>query len=652
MSVHTLFTFKQIETNLHQYTKEEQDQIKSAFLFAKKVHANQTRVSGEPYISHPLSVANIVVTLGLDSPSVVSALLHDVVEDSSTTINLIEDRFGKEVAQIVNGLTKLSALQLIPQQQIHTQNLVHLFVNMTQDHRVMIIKLADRLHNVSTLDSIPREKQLRIVDETVSLYIPLAEKLGIHWIAQNLEEFSYRHKDPLLYSQIKSYVIQQLETGQLQRIEQATHELLQQHQLYADVYARIKSIPSLYKKIIQDLKPVEEIYDLFGLRIICKSEKDCYIALGIIHKKWSPLDGRFKDYIALPKTNGYRSLHSTVLGPDGRSLEVQIRTQEMHETAESGVAAHWKYKKKNIVTIGNSPFGDISALKDAGKQDPHYLDEIQHEALQDRLTTFTPVGDPINLPLGSTALDFAFKIHTEIGLHAMAARINGTVVRLAEPLTNTDVVEIITTKTSHPHINWVYHVKTSHARSRIAHWINNNEKNSIVQGKIIAHFDYPKICKYFNKTVLSLSLKTAQCCTINPSVVIQAILKKNQTIEVHAHDCKQIQKNRRTPFVSVSWITSASLHTVQCTIHLQNTDSIYARIEKIATGIGIRLQAILIRDTERGQVDALCTFTHPTHINLEKLRQALRTIPSFVSMHYLGTKKAITDQNQGNIPLL
>ncbi len=642
----TIYSYGQLEPHLLQYTPGERSLIKAAFEFAKKMHESQTRRSGEPYVTHPLSVAKIVASLHLDSDSVIGALLHDVVEDSEITIRNIRKHFNEDVTRIVKGLTKLSSMQIVPNDETHTQNLVHLLLNMVQDSRVMVIKLADRLHNMSTLGALPREKQILVAEETLSLFIPLAESLGIGMLTQQLEEYAYQFKDPTLYNQIKSYVIQQVDVSELRQFESTAQQQIEKNKIKASINARIKSIPSLYKKIVQDLKPVEGIYDLFGLRIVCKNTHDCYKVLGIAHALWTPLEGRVKDYIALPKKNGYQSLHTTVLGPQGRSIEIQIRTEKMHTIAENGLAAHWRYKQKDN-PINESLNVTLSYLQDVQKQNYGELETIPSEALQDQLTVFTPMGDPIQLPPGSTVLDFAFKVHTEIGLHAASARINGRQVRLAEFLSNTDMVEIITSKESHPHTHWIHHVTTSHARSRLTHWLNNNAQNSIIQGNIIIQFDYRKICKYLGQETPNISIKYSPCCNIHATQDLFGTLRKNAIIEVHAKTCKIGQKNRWAPPVRISKISSPLTNAIECTIHLQNKTNLFSQLEKIATMLSIRLKSLTIDETERGEIDAKAVLTHVNDGDLEKLRRSIRAIPTFISLQYIG-RKVFATQNDYN----
>jgi GTP pyrophosphokinase len=469
--------------------------INRAFEFAYQLHKGQYRKSGEPYICHPVAVAGLLRDLGGSSAMIAAGFLHDVVEDTEITIEEIEQHFGAEVRQLVEGVTKLSKFDFQTKTESQAENFRRMFLAMAQDIRVIVVKLADRLHNMRTLQYMPEESRRRNALETRDIFAPLANRLGIWHFKWELEDLAFKYLEPEAYRQIQKYVAEKRDSREA-KLAQATEmirERLKQAGIeFSDISGRPKHLYSIYQKMQRQNKEFHEIYDLAALRIIVKTNEECYRALAIVHDAFRPIPGRFKDYIGLPKANRYQSLHTGVIGLTGRPLEVQIRTLEMHHIAEYGIAAHWKYKEtgsSNIVHLGagDNKFTWLrqllewqSDLKDAQE----YLESIKDNLFEDDVYVFTPKGDLVSLSPSSTTVDFAYRIHTEVGNHCAGARVNGRIVPLSTRLSNGDIVEILTQKTNHPSLDWLNFVRTSAAKNRIKQWYKRSRREeNIARGR-------------------------------------------------------------------------------------------------------------------------------------------------------------------------
>lgn len=455
--------------------------IEHAYRFADWAHSGQTRLSGEPYITHPWNVALIVTDMGLDDQSIAAALLHDVVEDTEVELPTIEHEFGKEVAQLVEGVTKLRRLQFHTLRQEQVENLRKVLVAMAQDVRVILIKLADRLHNLRTLDPLPEEKRKATALETLQIYAPIAHRLGIWRIKWELEDLAFKHLDPVAYRELARKV-EKKRSERVHLIEQAIRQLktaLAESGLDATVQGRPKHLWSIYQKMQREGVDIDRIYDLIALRVIVNTEAECYLALGVVHKLWTPLPGMFTDYIAKPKPNGYQSLHTKVVGPEGEIMEVQIRTWEMHRNAEYGIAAHWRYKesgdeprKVDALDQALSWLRELMEMHKDIRDASEFTRSVIGDLFRDQVFVFTPKGDVIDLPKGATPIDFAYRIHTQIGHRCIGAKVNGKLVPLDYQLQTGDVVEIITSKhPKGPSPDWLRFVKTSLARNRIKRYL-------------------------------------------------------------------------------------------------------------------------------------------------------------------------------------
>jgi GTP diphosphokinase / guanosine-3',5'-bis(diphosphate) 3'-diphosphatase len=461
-----------------------------AYEVAEAAHSGQVRKSGEPYIIHPIGVAEQLAELGMDTATLVAALLHDVVEDTDMTIADIAGEFGDEAAMLVDGVTKLDRIKVSSKEEQQAESLRKMLIAMASDARVLLIKLADRLHNMMTIHHLPRPKQERIAEETLSIYAPLAHRLGMQNFKWRLEDLSFQTLHPKRYDEIKSMVTErQPERDRyLERVVAEVEEALRTVKIRSEITGRPKHYYSIYEKMVVRGKEFREIYDLVGLRVIVDSVKDCYAALGTLHAMWRPIPGRFKDYIAMPKFNLYQSLHTTVVGPEGKPIEVQIRTKAMHRTAEFGIAAHWKYKSAARSGSSGSD-GDAQWLQhmldwqSETVDSQEFMRNMRMDLYADEVFVFTPQGDVRPLPRGSTPVDFAYSIHTEVGHRTVGARVNGRLVALEYELRNGDTVEILTSKASNagPSRDWLDFVGSSRARSKIRQYFSRERREDAIE---------------------------------------------------------------------------------------------------------------------------------------------------------------------------
>ncbi len=471
---------------------KEIEKICEAFEFASMLHEGQYRVSEEPYILHPIEVAKILADLQADTDTVCAALLHDILEDTDTKPEEISKRFGDEVLTLVNGVTKLSKYSYSSREERQAENFRKMFLAMADDIRIIFLKLADRLHNMRTLNYMKLEKQKEIAKETIEIFVPLANRLGMGLIKSELEDLSLRYINPEKYFEIAQLVAQaKAERDHIvQNIIEKVDASLKNMHIKALITGRAKTYYSIYAKMQRQQKSYQDLYDVTAIRIIVNTEKECYEVLGLIHSAFKPIPGRFKDYIAMPKNNLYRSLHTSVIGPRGKPLEVQIRTQEMHEVAEYGLAAHWKYKeagKASKTTEEDMKFSWLRKLIEMQqdiKDAKEFVDSVKLDLFSDQVFVFTPKGDVLDLPAGASPLDFAYRIHTEIGHRCIGAMINGRIVPLDSKLNNGDFVEVLTGKQERPRLDWINIVVTNQARSRIRQWFKKNLRDDhIAQGR-------------------------------------------------------------------------------------------------------------------------------------------------------------------------
>ncbi len=497
-------TFDEIKQELikQKRTKEDIVQIESAYLWALKLHDGQYRISQEPYIIHPVEVAKILVDLKFDKDTIIAAFLHDILEDTETTAQEMEEKFGSDVVALVQGVTKLSKYQFKSKEERQAENFRRMFIAMAQDIRVVVLKLADRLHNMRTLSYMTTVKQKKIAKETLDIFAPLANRLGMGKIKAELEDLSLRYLDPEKYYEIAKLVAETkaMRDSTVNALIETIKKELEKHKIEASIKGRAKHYYSIYNKMERLNVSFDQLYDITAVRVIVDSEAICYQVLGIIHQLFKPIPNRFKDYIAMPKGNLYRSLHTSVIGAKNKPVEIQIRTHKMHEIAEYGVAAHWRYKesgsiKANKQDLQFSWMRKVIELDKDTADAREFVESVKFDLFQDQVFVFTPNGDVFELPKDSTPVDFAYRIHTEVGHRTVGALINGRIAQLDTKLKNGDIVEILTSKQFAPKIDWLNFIVTKNASSKIRQWFKKfNREDNIQIGKTNLELELTKAC--------------------------------------------------------------------------------------------------------------------------------------------------------------
>jgi GTP pyrophosphokinase len=466
---------------------DDREIIRKAYDFSLKHHQGQTRASGEPYLIHPLEVSLVLADLKLDSIAISAGLLHDAIEDTPVTHEDIRREFGEQVVHIVEGVTKIDKIDMASREERQAENVRKMVLAMVDDIRVVLIKLADRLHNMRTLKHLPEERRQQVARETLEIYAPLAHRLGMGKVRGELEDLSFRYVDPIGYEQVRAAVEQRRKAGEafLAKIVKILQQKLRENGVEARVESRIKRLYSIHQKLLRQRITVDQVYDLLAVRIITGSVKDCYTVLGAIHQMWRPVPGRIKDFIAMPRPNLYQSLHTTVITEDGHQFEVQIRTEEMHKMAEEGIAAHWKYKDGSPVTAKDEQrlawLRQVVEWQQDVKDPNEFLSTLKVDLYPEEVYTFTPMGKVVILPRDASAIDFAYAIHTEVGHTCVGAKVNGRIVPLRSKLRNGDVVEIMTQPGHNPSRDWLGFAKSTRARNKIRHWLNIHQRERAIE---------------------------------------------------------------------------------------------------------------------------------------------------------------------------
>jgi GTP pyrophosphokinase len=460
--------------------------IRKAYEYSQKYHSGQTRASGEPFLVHPLEVALVLAEMKMDPVAVAAGLLHDSVEDTAVTTVDIRKEFGEQVAHIVEGVTKISQIDFATREEQQAENLRKMMLAMVDDIRVVLIKLADRLHNMRTLEHLPEDRRQKIAKETLEIYAPIAHRLGMGKIRGELEDLGFRYLEPETYQQVREAVDARRKKGEsfLVRVEQAVREKLKEAGITARVEHRIKRVYSIHKKLVKQRISVDQVYDLFAMRVITQSVQDCYAVLGIVHNVWRPVPGRIKDFIAMPRPNFYQSLHTSVITEDGTPVEIQIRTEEMHKIAEEGIAAHWKYKDGPVSAQDEQRLAWLRQVVEWQRDvsDPNeFLSALKVDLYPEEVYTFTPKGKVVVLPRESTPIDFAYTIHTDVGHTCVGAKVNGRMVPLRHRLHSGDIVEIVTQAGHKPSRDWLSVVKSTRARNKIKHWLNIHQRERAIE---------------------------------------------------------------------------------------------------------------------------------------------------------------------------
>lgn len=661
------------------YPRSERRDILKALHWSRKLHEGQKRASGEPYIIHPLRTAEILIDLKMDPTSIKGALLHDVLEDTEVGREDLIERFGMDVCALVDGVTKIDDINIGGKSTRKAASLRKMVWAMVEDLRVIFIKLADKRHNMNTLQYITEdERRLRIARECLEIYAPMAGKLGMSSLKTELEDLSLKYLHPESYNQIKEHVAFKKEERRmnLEKIQGDMINAALKAHIKIQVDARAKHFYSIYRKMKDRGKDMDDIYDLMGMRIICENTVACYTMLGVVHGLWVPLEGRFKDYIARPKGNGYRSLHTSVLTEGGRPLEIQIRSRRMHETAEYGIAAHWAYKEgkspDQILPQQVAVVEQLRTLREEGHDDDagEFLEAIKRDVLRDSIIVYTPKGDPMELPEGSTAIDLAYQIHTEVGEHCMGAKANGSIIPLTRPLENTQTIQILTSPNAHPHVNWLKHVRSSRARSKIRAWLNSHDSDVVIDRNIVARkkptsnsgetsqkaatavdeasgTEKPETEKLETQVIDSskvgvtigeernMMIKISQCCSPIPGDRIIGYISRGRGIVVHKIDCPNLKgiddfEERR---ILVDWETSSSRSTQRFRIHARYTHDLFSEIEGAIRKYRGHLISGSLEETERGDLEGFFTVEMESQEDFKKISKSIRAIPTVLSIN-------------------
>ncbi|MFZ1134575.1 MAG: bifunctional (p)ppGpp synthetase/guanosine-3',5'-bis(diphosphate) 3'-pyrophosphohydrolase [Candidatus Korobacteraceae bacterium] len=486
-NVLTVTKFRDLLRKIRSYRpNDDLTLVKKAYDYSLRHHQGQTRASGEPYLVHPLEVASVLADMQLDTTAIAAGLLHDAVEDTSVTVDDIRTEFGEQVAHIVEGVTKISKIEFASREEAQAESVRKMVLAMVDDIRVVMIKLADRLHNMRTLEHLKPERQLVIARETQEIYAPIAHRLGMGKIRGELEDLAFQYMDPIAYNQVKEAIESRRKEGEafLAQIQAIIEQKLRENNLQAKVEARIKRIYSIWQKLQRQHISVEQIYDMMALRIITQSVNDCYAVLGLIHNQWRPVPGRIKDMIAMPRPNLYQSLHTTVMAESGHAFEVQIRTEEMHKMAEEGIAAHWKYKDGPISAVDEKRLAWLRQVVEWQREVPdpnEFLSTLKIDLYPEEVYTFSPKGRIVILPRDATPIDFAYTIHSQVGDSCVGAKVNGRIVQLKYKLRSGDIVEILTQPGHQPSRDWLGFVKSSRARQKIKHWLKIHQRERAIE---------------------------------------------------------------------------------------------------------------------------------------------------------------------------
>ncbi|MBT3406902.1 bifunctional (p)ppGpp synthetase/guanosine-3',5'-bis(diphosphate) 3'-pyrophosphohydrolase [Candidatus Woesearchaeota archaeon] len=614
--------------------------IEEAYDFASEMHKEQKRASGEPYFLHPVQVAGLLTQLNADSATICAALLHDVVEDTNVSIEEIKEQFGEEVAGLVEGLTKIESIHFESRDDYTAENLRKVLFATTKDIRVMLVKLADRLHNMRTLKFKSPEKQKLIAEETMNIYAPIAHKLGIPTFKGELEDLSMKFILPKEYEALKNNI----DTKRGAR-EHATTEFidiiktnLSQHNVDAEVYGRAKYFYSIYRKMKRDSKDFNEIYDLIAIRIIVKTIPECYTALGVVHDLFKPMPGRFKDYVSVPKANGYQSLHTSVVGNHGKVLEVQIRSEDMEHLAEEGVAAHWRYHNVERDKKFDKKIEWLKQLlqwkSDANAKD--FIETLKIDLFEKEIVVFTPKGTPISLPEGSTPVDFAFEVHTNVGLHCSKTEINGKMVPLDTLLQSGDIVNVVTQNNASPSRQWLKFIKTSKSRSKIRKALNieyDHDHKAARKSELDDNeMSEAALLDLIKTDVKKKSqMKLSKCCGPVHGDDIVAFYTKDGKVTVHKADCPNIHALDENKKVEVSWRLKGDEGIVKIRAMIDDRVGILSEILGMISQDGISVCSIN-SNTHKERVSVTFALRLPENLEPEQLVIKIRNISDVVAV--------------------
>jgi GTP pyrophosphokinase len=654
--------------DLRRFTRAENALINRALDFAAYAHQDQQRLSGEPYITHPLHVGRMLFEMGFDAEVIVAGLLHDTVEDTRISLEDIRREFGDEVAGLVDGVTKISRIKSENIKQDQAENIRKMLLSMVHDIRIILIKLADKLHNMRTLEYLDRERAQRIARETLDIYAPLAGRLGMARIKVELEDLALKSLEPEFYENLKSTITQRKESREryIERVTRILQGAFREYGVAGEISGRAKHFYSIYRKMKAKDRSLDEVFDLFAIRIITGTIRECYEILGIVHKLWMPVRGRFKDYIAVPKNNMYQSLHTTVVGPEGKSLEVQIRTRQMNIIAEEGIAAHWAYKegKKKIDAIEKDLkwLKKLRSWKENLDNPAGFMEDLQQDLLVDEIYVFTPKGDVVELPAGSTPIDFAYKIHTEVGNHCIGARVNGRISPLRKPLHSCEVVQILTAKNASPSREWLEVVRTSRARSKIRAFFSRIEAaqedrpghrqdagqrdqeegrdraaGTVKRGPRDRRRPQPDQSSYsvVAEGERNVQINLAKCCNPHPGEEIVGYITRGKGITVHRAGCRNLQGTRdyARRMITVEWEEkSKKVHTLK--IVSRDRTGLLMDISTAIANSNANIIELHMRADHGGMVEAQCRIQVADQQQLAIILDAINNIPEVISLEH------------------
>ncbi len=682
----------------------DQESFARAYQFSARAHEGQFRKDGLPYVTHPLAVAEILASWHLDITTLIAALLHDVVEDTGVSSEDVAREFGKSVAALVDGVTKLDKIQFEDKAQAQAENFRKMLLAMARDVRVILIKLADRLHNMRTLDAMRPDKIHRIAQETLEIYAPIANRLGLNKVYQELEDIAFLHLYPNRHKVIEKAVKSARGNRKevVDKIRSAIEDKLRECRIPAQVYGREKHLFSIYRKMQEKHLAFSEVFDIYGFRIIVEDARDCYLALGALHALYKPIPGKFKDYIAIPKPNGYQSLHTTLFGPFGAPVEAQIRTQEMHRVAEAGVASHWLYKTGNatLTDLQSRTHQWMQSLLDIqadSRDSVEFLEHIKVDLFPDEVYVFTPQGRIIALPRGATAVDFAYNVHTDIGNHCVGTKINGEFMPLSTPLRNGDRVEILTSESARPNPAWAHFALTGKARAHIRSALKNTHRHESVLlgeqlleqavraiggdmpgdaqweryqkesgrgredtladiglGKKLAFVIARQLLAKETDTLVrgsagpmlirgaeGVAVRLGKCCRPIPGDPIIGQIMKDQGLIIHTHDCAQVRHYRDDPekWVDVAW--SAELDKqfdVGIKVIVANQRGVLAKVASAIANEGSDIDNIHMEEEAGAFTSLYFTVSVQNRLHLARLMRALRALPEVVRLQRMKSR--------------
>jgi len=609
--------------------------IEKAYHMAKDAHKGQKRKSGKPYIVHPLGVAKLLLEIRVSSVAIVAALLHDVVEESMITLEDIKKEFGSEIMSLVESVTKLDKIERANYENYNAENLRKIILATSKDIRVMLVKLADRLHNMRSLEYLPLEKQKRIALETMQIYAPIAHKIGMWRWGAELEDLCLKYLKPEAYEFLRKK-INQKKTQREKKAKQIIKEVkekLSENNIEADVYGRVKHFFSIYRKMVKRKVDFNEIYDLIAIRIITQTIPECYIILGIIHDLFRPIPGRVKDYISVPKANGYQSIHTTVVGSHGKILEFQIRTERMHQFCENGVAAHWRYHGKERDKVFDKKIGWLKQILEWQKNYSDALDFIEDfkfDLFENEIVAFTPKGDPISLPDGSTPVDFAYAIHTNIGNTCSQVLVNNVSVPLDTKLDSGDIVNVVVSKNASPSRNWLKFVKTNQARNKIRNKLGITVELDVKQArKIRKKTEVMSIVSLRKKLDLGGAkgaLKFSKCCNPNYGDKIRAFKARDGKITVHKSDCDNILALGLAKEIKVSWISETKKDFLTILVNVSDRVGMLGEILNVLAKSHINLSRINFKQSSQNNVKITLKIKNKAMLDRAELFKIIRKV--------------------------